>query len=384
MDHFQTYISDLHQSLDEISISDIQHMVDILLEARLSDRQVFVMGNGGSATTASHFVADLSKNTRVEGLPHFKVVGLTDNIASITAYANDEGYDRIFAQQLAGLMRPNDVVIGISASGNSPNVLRAIEFANNGKAITIGLTGFTGGKLLSMVSLNIHVPSERIEQVEDIHLMIEHMVISAIKDATKNTTFVEQINNIFARNRWTLQTRSAAAEADTRPIRETYDLLGAISREMNNHGGFYDLLHRILQLTVDSIGASSGSFLVVDSDGNVTDGLLAYGGQIKASPKKELTNVFKEGLAGWVIKNQQAVLVTDTRGDPRWLPRAWEEGPNSSRSVISVPMIVQNKVTGLLTLARNHNGQFTEADLTLLTSVAVFLSFQIFTRLKTT
>ena len=383
MDHFQTYISDLHQSLDEISISDIQHMVDILLEARLSDRQVFVMGNGGSATTASHFVADLSKNTRVEGLPHFKVVGLTDNIASITAYANDEGYDRIFAQQLAGLMKPNDVVIGISASGNSPNVLKAIEFANNGKAITIGLTGFNGGKLRSLVSLNIHVPSDRIEQVEDIHLMIEHMVISAIKDATKNTTFIEQINNIFSRNRWSLQTRSAAAEADTRPIRETYDLLGAISREMNNHGGFYDLLHRILQLTVDSIGASSGSFLVVDSDGNVTDGLLAYGGQITSSPKKELANVFKEGLAGWVYKNQQSVLVTDTRGDPRWIPRAWEEGPNSSRSVISVPLIAQNKVTGLLTLARNHNGQFTEADLSLLTSVAVFLTFQIFSRLKT-
>lgn len=383
MDHFQTYISDLHQTLDEISLSDIQNMVDILLEARLSDRQVFVMGNGGSATTASHFVADLSKNTRVKGLPHFRVVGLTDNIASITAYANDEGYDRVFAQQLAGLMKPNDIIIGISASGNSPNVLRAIEFANQGKATTIGLTGFNGGLLRPLVNLNIHVPSNRIEQVEDIHLMVEHMVISSIKDTTQNSTFVDQINSIFIRNKWGLQPRSAAAEADTRPIRETYDLLGAISKEMNNHGGFYDLLHRILQLTVDSIGASSGSFLVVDAEGNVTDGLLAYGGQITASPKKELANVFKEGLAGWVYKNQQSVLVADTRGDPRWLPRAWEEGPNSSRSVISVPLIAQNKVTGLLTLARNHNGQFNEADLSLLTSVAVFLTYQIFTRLKT-
>ena len=383
MDHYQAYLFDLHQTLDDISLPDIQQMVDVLLEARLSDRQVFVMGNGGSATTASHFVADLSKNTRVPGLPHFRVVGLTDNVASITAYANDEGYDRIFSQQLSGLMKPGDVVIGISTSGNSPNVIRAIDYANQGNAITIGLTGFNGGELCSMVKLNIHVPSTRIEQVEDIHLMIEHMVISAIKDATQKTTFVDQINDMFSRNKRALEARSAAAEADTRPIRDTYDLLGAISREMNNHGGFYDLLHRILQLTVDSIGASSGSFLVVDADGNITDGLLAYGGKIKASPKKELADVFKEGLAGWVIRNQQAVLVTDTRGDPRWLPRAWEESHTGSRSVISVPLIARNRVTGLLTLARNQNGQFTEADLALLTSVAIFLTFQIFSRLKT-
>lgn len=382
MDHLHSYVNDLHSTLDLIPLSVIQQMVDVLLDARLTDRQVFVMGNGGSATTASHFVADLSKNTRVPGLSHFRVIGLADNVASITAYANDEGYERVFSQQLVGLIKPGDVVVGISTSGNSPNVIKAIELANSVNATTIGLTGFSGGVLGPLVKLHIHVPSNRIEQVEDIHLMIEHMVISAIKDATQKSSFVNQITAMFNKNFRVADLRSASAETDTRPIRDTYDLLGAISQEMNNHTEVYDLLHRILQLTVDSIGASSGSFLVVDENGNITDGLLAYGGKIKPSPKKELVDVFKEGLAGWVVKNQQAVLVTDTRDDPRWLPRAWDEGNKGSRSVISVPLIARNRVTGLLTLARNQAGQFTEADLSLLTTVAVFLTFQIFSRQK--
>jgi D-sedoheptulose 7-phosphate isomerase len=382
MDHLHNYVDNLHGTLDQIPFSSIQQMVDILLDARLNDRQVFVMGNGGSATTASHFVADLAKNTRVSGLAHFRVIGLADNMASITAYANDEGYDRVFSQQLAGLVRPGDVVIGISTSGNSPNVVQAIELANAENATTIGLTGFNGGVLGSLVKLHIHVPSNRIEQVEDIHLMIEHMVISAIKDATSSTSFVQQITAMFNSKVKLGQMRDASMEVDSRPIRDTYDLLGAISQEMNNHTEVYDLLHRILQLTVDSIGASSGSFLVVDENGNITDGLLAYGGQIKPSPKKDMVSVFKQGLAGWVVKNQQAALVTDTQSDPRWIPRAWDEGRNSSRSVISVPLIARNRVTGLLTLARNQAEQFTEADLNLLATVAVFLTFQIFTRQK--
>ena len=111
MKHISNYLVDLHKTLDEISVSLIQKMVDILIEARLNDKQVFVMGNGGSASTSSHFVADLGKNTRVKGLSHFRVIGLADNVASITAYANDEGYENIFSQQLVGMMRPGDVVI---------------------------------------------------------------------------------------------------------------------------------------------------------------------------------------------------------------------------------------------------------------------------------
>lgn len=375
MDHIRKYISDLHQTLDLIPMTAIQEMVDVLVRARLHDHQVFVMGNGGSATTASHFVCDLAKNTRVSGLPHFRVIGLTDNVASITAYANDEGYEMVFSQQLAGLVREDDVVIAISASGNSPNVLKAVELANMANAFTIGLTGFNGGKLGGMVKLHVHVPSNRIEQVEDIHLMIEHMVISTIRETTQSKPFIEQLAVLFGASN-----RSAASRVDSKPIRNTYDLLNAISQEMNNYTEVYDLLQRILQLTVESIGATSGSFLVVDENGNITDGILAYAGKVQPGIKQQLVDVFKEGLAGWVIKNQASALVPDTQSDPRWLPRSWEIGRHGSRSVISVPLIARNRVTGVLTLARNDTSQFTEDDLSLLTTVAVFLTFQIFNR----
>jgi D-sedoheptulose 7-phosphate isomerase len=382
MKHLTSYLIDLHKTLDEMPVLLIQKMVEILLEARLCDKQVFVMGNGGSASTASHFAADLGKNTRVRGLASFRVISLADNVASITAYANDEGYENIFFQQLVGMMKPGDVVIGISASGKSQNVLKAIEYANINGAYTIGLTGFDGGVLGEMVSLHIHVPSNRIEQVEDIHLMIEHMVISAIKDATQSDSFVRKVTDLFAKNTGIQKIRSAINEPISRPIRNTFDLISSINEMMENHSQGYELLHSVLQLTVESIGATSGSFLVVDENSNITHGLLAYGGKVQDSLKKELTDVFKGGLAGWVVKNQQAVLVADTRTDERWLPRDWEERGSDSRSVISVPLIANNRVTGLLTLARHNAEHFTEVDLSLLTSVALFLTFRVFNQTK--
>src|SRR5512146_2127398 len=131
MDKIYDYIQDMHNSLDYLPVKEIREVVNLLHDARLKEKTIFIMGNGGSATTASHFVCDLGKNTRVENWPYFRVIGLTDNVASITAYANDEGYENIFSQQLVGLLRSGDVVIAISASGNSKNVLKAIEVANN-------------------------------------------------------------------------------------------------------------------------------------------------------------------------------------------------------------------------------------------------------------
>jgi D-sedoheptulose 7-phosphate isomerase len=140
------------------------------------------MGNGGSASTATHFVCDLAKNTRKEGWPHFKVIGLADNMALFSAYANDEGYENVFAQQLANLVMPEDIVIAISASGNSKNVLNGVSLAKTANAITIGFTGFDGGKLCSMVDINIHVNSNIIEHVEDIHLILEHMIVRSLRE----------------------------------------------------------------------------------------------------------------------------------------------------------------------------------------------------------
>lgn len=175
------YIEDLLLTLGNISQDPIQKAIDVLHIARLDDRQVFILGNGGSASTASHFVCDLSKNTRMKGRPHFRVVGLTDNMALLSAYANDEGYDQVFVQQLASFVQPADVVIGISTSGNSRNVLEAIELANRVNATTIGFTGFDCGRLGEMVDINLHVPSYNIEQVEDIHLMFEHLICTVLR-----------------------------------------------------------------------------------------------------------------------------------------------------------------------------------------------------------
>jgi D-sedoheptulose 7-phosphate isomerase len=182
MKRIVSYLSSLQETINELPKENIVSVIELLKSARLDGRQVFIMGNGGSASTATHFVCDLAKNTRKDGLPHFKVIGLADNMALFSAYANDEGYENVFSQQLANLVLPDDIVIGISASGNSMNVLNALALAKSRKAITVGFTGFDGGQMAAMVDLNVHVNSSIIEHVEDIHLMLEHMIVKSIKD----------------------------------------------------------------------------------------------------------------------------------------------------------------------------------------------------------
>jgi D-sedoheptulose 7-phosphate isomerase len=175
------YIRGLQATLETLPMDRIEQVISVLHQARLENRQVFIMGNGGSAATASHFVCDLAKNTRERGKPHFKVIGLTDNNSLLSALANDEGYENVFVQQLENFLNPGDIVIAISASGNSPNVLKAVEYANQVNAVTIGFTGYDGGKLGLMVNLNLHIKSGCIEYVEDIHLVLEHMIIKPWK-----------------------------------------------------------------------------------------------------------------------------------------------------------------------------------------------------------
>jgi len=182
MNYIQCYLEDLNQTLSRLPEDRIRQVVQTLHEARLNNRQIFIMGNGGSASTASHFVCDLGKNTRVKGMPNIRVMGLTDNMALFSALANDEGYENVFSQQLANFVCPEDVVVGISASGNSPNVLNAVQLAKNMGAVTVGLTGFDGGRLNPMVDIPVHVDSHLIEHVEDIHLMLEHLICKTLRE----------------------------------------------------------------------------------------------------------------------------------------------------------------------------------------------------------
>jgi D-sedoheptulose 7-phosphate isomerase len=194
MEQIQNYISILQQTMDQLPRQLIADVIEVLNQARMQGKQVFIMGNGGSASTASHFVCDLAKNTRCEGLPHFRVIGLADNMAMFSAYANDEGYENVFSQQLANLVNPGDVVICISASGNSKNVINAVQEAQKHDATTIAFTGFDGGRLGPMVDINILVQSMIIEHVEDIHLMLEHVIVKTIKEQIQP---VENFTTVF-------------------------------------------------------------------------------------------------------------------------------------------------------------------------------------------
>lgn len=381
--HIDRYISDLKHVLDILPVDLLNEVIMVLHQARLNDRQVFIMGNGGSASTASHFVCDLAKNTRRPGWPHFRVIGLTDNMAIFSAYANDEGYENVFSSQLANLVREDDVVIGISASGNSRNVLNGIEQAKKAGAVTIGFTGFDGGKLGPMVKYHVHIPSSRIEQVEDVHLSLEHMICYTLGQMTKadieqsltvdtRPTFVdadmELAKNLFA---GALLAPDAAAQLGPSSIEQ----FSRISQELASKVNLHDMLCRILPMTLSSVGASSGSIVVLDETGKVIDGALAYAGEVRSQSTEQLNDIVEHGLAGWVVENRQAALVSNTMDDPRWLRRAWDSPSERPRSALSVPLLTRDRVVGVVTLVYPEAGRFTMEDLALLTAITISISY---------
>ena len=176
--HFvKGYLEYLKSVLDQLNLDDIAKFIDTIKEARANDQFIYFIGNGGSAATASHFANDLSIGTRSSTKP-FRIMSLTDNVPVLTAIGNDFGYDEIFTKQLEAYLKPNDVVVAISASGNSPNVVKALEFAKKKNAKTVSLTGFDGGKIKSMADVNLHVPSIKGEYgpVEDVHMIFDHII----------------------------------------------------------------------------------------------------------------------------------------------------------------------------------------------------------------
>lgn len=185
-DHIELYWRELAAVTDRMPYALIGRAAELLLDCQRRGGTIFVLGNGGSAATASHFACDLAKGTRTNGKPSFRVVALNDNVPLLTAWANDTSYERVFAEQLVALVRPADLVIAISASGNSPNVLAAAHVAREAGVPTIALTGRTGGRLRNLSSLTIAVPSDSIEQVEDAHLIIAHSVCVALRERLRS------------------------------------------------------------------------------------------------------------------------------------------------------------------------------------------------------
>lgn len=171
------YLDTLASTLPRVPREPIEEIVAVLQRARREGKHIFLMGNGGSAANASHFVNDLVKGATH---PRFKAMCLADNVSTLTAYANDVSYEMIFSEPLAALAEPGDVIIALSGSGNSPNVLRAMDTAKELGLTRIGLTGFAGGKLKSKCEVCVVVPSDSMQIIEDIHLAILHSIFRVV------------------------------------------------------------------------------------------------------------------------------------------------------------------------------------------------------------
>lgn len=176
---FSEYTKYMNTALEKVSQQEIDKFIELIIDAYEKEKMIFVIGNGGSAANASHFAQDLAKGTRknLEQGKRIKALSLTDNLPFITALGNDDGYETIFEQQLRTFAKAGDILIAISGSGNSPNIIKAVEWANKNGMTTIGITGFNGGKLRKINTHSVHVPLDDMCTSEGIHSSIMHYVI---------------------------------------------------------------------------------------------------------------------------------------------------------------------------------------------------------------
>jgi len=182
-DFARRYLSYLSELMTKIDIGVIEEIIDTFIEAGEQGNTIYFIGNGGSAATASHYANDIGIGTRAPGSKPFKAISLADNLCVVTALANDEGYANVFVRQLDGVIRPNDVVVAFSVSGTSANILKALRYAKEHGAITIGCIGFDGGMMHQIADINLHVPTPHGEYgpVEDIFTILGHLIYSYLR-----------------------------------------------------------------------------------------------------------------------------------------------------------------------------------------------------------
>jgi D-sedoheptulose 7-phosphate isomerase len=181
----ELYKAGVLKAIETIELEKVGQAIDILVQARDAGRHIFVCGNGGSASTASHFACDMLKGASLHCDKRFRIMALTDSLPTITAYANDVSYDCVFVEQLKNFAEPGDVVMAISGSGNSPNVLQAVEYANSIGCRTIAFSGRNGGKLGPMAQLNLQASNPHMGRIEDVHMIVMHMICYYFMDAEK-------------------------------------------------------------------------------------------------------------------------------------------------------------------------------------------------------
>jgi D-sedoheptulose 7-phosphate isomerase len=180
--YVKDYIDKLQQGLRKISPQHIAQLVDALEEARIQQKMIFIIGNGGSAATASHMANDLQKLASKGKVPAFRAIALTDNVPLMTAWANDEDYTAIFVRQLEALASQGDILIAITGSGNSPNIVRSMKWAQDNQLKTIALLGFNGGKAGQIADHVLLFAENHYGRVEDAHMILEHMIANYLAD----------------------------------------------------------------------------------------------------------------------------------------------------------------------------------------------------------
>lgn len=185
--NYAAYLANLKETLDGLPLPQAAQAADILFNAYQADRAVFIFGNGGSAALASHMATDLGKGTHQPGpawmssVKRIRVLSVTDNVPLLTAWGNDTAYEDVFANQMENFIEAGDVALAISGSGNSPSVLRALELARRKGAATVGLGGFSGGKMKALLDCPVIVPSDNMQRIEDAHVVLSHMIFLDLK-----------------------------------------------------------------------------------------------------------------------------------------------------------------------------------------------------------
>jgi len=182
-----SYFEELSATMQMLPLAAVDLLVRVFLEAYHRRRTIFLFGNGGSAALASHMACDLGKGTAPHTGKRLRAVALTDNVALITAWANDTRYEDIFAEQLENLLEPGDVACAISASGNSPNILAALSLARQAGAVATGITGFQGGKMKSLCDVCVVVPSDNMQIIEDLHVAVSHAMFRVLRHEIQET-----------------------------------------------------------------------------------------------------------------------------------------------------------------------------------------------------
>lgn len=187
VESIEKYLGEVSELVLKIPSAAVERIASLILEAYTKGNRVFVFGNGGGSSTSAHFVCDLSKGTVTEGKPRLKAISLAENMPLLTAWANDTDYTNTFGEQLKNLVEEGDVVIGLSGSGMSPNVINAFHVANEAGAVSILFSGFDGGKALKVAADAIVVPSTDMQQIEDVHMILTHIIFRCLKREIEET-----------------------------------------------------------------------------------------------------------------------------------------------------------------------------------------------------